>query len=52
MTAAAAPPAVIQTSSCGKASLRRRNSMKGRQDTAAAVLVKEDPGHDRVVLEG
>jgi hypothetical protein len=25
---------------------------EGGQDTAAAVLVREDPGHDRVVLEG
>jgi sirohydrochlorin ferrochelatase len=25
---------------------------EGRQDSAAAVLVREDPGNDRVVLEG
>jgi len=26
--------------------------MKAGQDTAAALLVREDPGNDRVVLEG
>jgi hypothetical protein len=51
-TAAAAPSPVIQISSCGKASLRRRNSMKAGRTARRRCSSGEQPGDDRVILEG
>jgi hypothetical protein len=51
-TAAAAPSAVIQTWSWGKARPAEAELHEGWQDSAAALLVREDPGNDRVVLKG
>jgi hypothetical protein len=36
----------------GEGQLAEAELHEGRQDAAAAVLVREDPGNDRVVLEG
>jgi hypothetical protein len=36
----------------GEGQLAEAELHEGRQDGAAAVLVREDPGNDRVILEG
>jgi hypothetical protein len=36
----------------GEGQLAKAELHEGRQHTAAAVLVREDPGNDRVILEG